>query len=101
MAGLAIWVIEERRFIILNFAVGPVPSDASVKAIGSEDSPYFRTAEFSQVMLGNEKMLCELANAPVDSRAVFLTNSGTGAMEAAVMGLLDPLRDKALVVDGG
>ena len=101
MAGLAIRVIEERGFIMLNFAVGPVPSDASVKAIGGEDSPYFRTAEFSQVMLENEKMLCELANAPVDSRAVFLTNSGTGAMEAAVMGLLDPLRDKALVVDGG
>lgn len=86
---------------MLNFAVGPVPSDAAVKAIGGEDSPYFRTPEFSSVMLENESMLCSLANAPKGSRAIFLTSSGTGAMETAIMGLLDPLRDKALVVDGG
>ena len=86
---------------MLNFAVGPVPSDPRVRALGGEDSPYFRTPEFSRAMLENEQMLCSLASAPKGSRAIFLTNSGTGAMEAAVMGLLDPERDKALVVDGG
>lgn len=86
---------------MLNFAVGPVPSDPNVKLIGGEDSPYFRTPEFSLTMLENERMLCELAHAPEGSRAIFLTNSGTGAMEAAVMGLLDPGKDRALVVDGG
>lgn len=86
---------------MLNFAVGPVPSDPRVRALGGEDSPYFRTPEFSQAMLENEQMLCSLASAPKGSRAIFLTNSGTGAMEAAVMGLLDPEKDKALVVDGG
>lgn len=86
---------------MLNFAVGPVPSDPNVRLIGGEDSPYFRTPEFSQTMLENERMLCDLAHAPEGSRAIFLTNSGTGAMEAAVMGLLDPGKDRALVVDGG
>lgn len=86
---------------MLNFAVGPVPSPAYVRAIGSEDSPYFRTDEFSEVMLENERMLCQLAGAPEGSRAIFLTSSGTGAMEAVVMGMLDPEVDKALVVDGG
>lgn len=86
---------------MLNFAVGPVPSDPRVRALGGEDSPYFRTPEFSQAMLENEQMLCSLASASKGSRAIFLTNSGTGAMEAAVMGLLDPEKDKALVVDGG
>ena len=86
---------------MLNFAVGPVPADSNVKLIGGEDSPYFRTPEFSRAMLENERMLCDLAHAPEGSRAVFLTNSGTGAMEASVMGLLDPGKDKALVVDGG
>lgn len=86
---------------MLNFAVGPVPSSEAVKAIGSEDTPYFRTPEFSKIMLENEQFLCELANAPDASRAVFLTSSGTGAMEAAVMGTLDPERDRALVVVGG
>ena len=85
----------------LNFAVGPVPSSDAVRAIGALDSPYFRTPEFSQAMLENERMLCGLANAPEGSRAIFPTCSGTGAMEAAVMGLLDPAADKALVVDGG
>lgn len=86
---------------MLNFAVGPVPSDDMIKTIGSQDTPYFRTPEFSQTMLDNERMLCELAHAPLGSRAVFLTASGTGAMEAVVMGTLDPAKDKAIVVDGG
>lgn len=42
---------------MLNFAVGPVPSDPNVKLIGGEDSPYFRTPEFSLTMLENERML--------------------------------------------
>lgn len=86
---------------MLNFAVGPVPSSAAVKAIGALDSPYFRTPEFSQIMLESERLLCRLACAPEGSRAVFPTCSGTGAMEAAVMGLLDSENDKAIVVDGG
>ena len=86
---------------MLNFAVGPVPSSDAVRAIGALDSPYFRTPEFSRAMLENERMLCGLANAPEGSRAVFPTCSGTGAMEAAVMGLLNPAADKAVVVDGG
>lgn len=86
---------------MLNFAVGPVPSHDSIKAIGALDTPYFRTPEFSKMMLENENMLCELAHAPQGSRSVFLTSSGTGAMEAVVMGTLDPKTDRALVVDGG
>lgn len=68
---------------MLNFAVGPVPSDPMVRALGGEDSPYFRTPEFSQTMLENKQMMCSLASAPKGSRAIFLTNSGTGALEAA------------------
>lgn len=86
---------------MLNFAVGPVPSNDPVRAIGSLDTPYFRTPEFSEIMLENERLLCELANAPRGSRAIFSTSSGTGAMEAIVMGTLDPKADRALVVDGG
>lgn len=86
---------------MLNFAVGPVPSNEAIKAIGAQDTPYFRTPEFSKTMLENEQILCDLANAQKGSRAVFLTASGTGAMEAVVMGILDPEKDKALIVDGG
>lgn len=86
---------------MINFAVGPVPSSENVRAIGSLDTPYFRTPEFSHTMLENEQLLCNLAHAPEGSRAIFPTCSGTGAMEAAIMGLLDPINDKAIVVDGG
>lgn len=91
----------KERIAMLNYAVGPVPEDPSVRAVGLSDTPYFRTTTFSDTMLESERLLCSLSYAPIGSRAVFLSNSGTGAMEATVMGTLDPLHDCALVVDGG
>lgn len=85
---------------MLNFAVGPVQSSEEVLAVGAEQVPYFRTAEFSQVMLENERIMLQLADAPEGSRTVFLTGSGTASMEAAVINTLDG-SDKALVVNGG
>lgn len=85
---------------MLNFTVGPVQEDAEVLRIGGEQCPYFRTVEFSEIMLASERMLLELAGAPAGSRAVFLTGSGTAAMEAAVMNVLG-FGDRALVVNGG
>ena len=85
---------------MINFTVGPVQSSEAVRAIGAEQVPYFRTAEFSAVMLENERLMLEFARAPEGSRAVFLTASGTGSMEAAVANVLTP-RDKVLVVNGG
>lgn len=85
---------------MLNFTVGPVMESGDILAVGGEQVPYFRTAEFSEIMLQNEKMILELADAPSLSRAVFLTGSGTAAMESAVMNLLSE-KDNALIVNGG
>ena len=85
---------------MLNFTVGPVQSCDAVRAIGGEDVPYFRTEEFSGVMLENERLMLKFANAPEGSRAVFITGSGTASMEASVMNLLTPM-DRALIVNGG
>ena len=85
---------------MLNFTVGPVQMSESVCRLGADQVPYFRTPEFSRVMLENERMLLELAGAPAGSRAVFLTASSTGAMEASAMNTLSAA-DRALVVDGG
>ena len=85
---------------MLNFTVGPVQSCESVREIGFEQVPYFRTPEFSLIILENEKLILDFLNAPKESRAVFITGSGTASMEAVVMGLLDA-RDKAIVVNGG
>ena len=85
---------------MLNFAVGPVQSCDAVKEIGSHNVPYFRTAEFSATMLENERLFLEFMDAPAQSRAIFLTGSGTASMEAAVMNTLCA-SDKALVINGG
>ena len=85
---------------MLNFTVGPVMSSEEVLSIGAEQVPYFRTAEFSAVMLENEKYMLEYAKAPENSRAVFMTCSSTGSMEAVVMNCYSK-EDKVLVIDGG
>lgn len=85
---------------MLNFSVGPVMSSETVCAIGAEQVPYFRTAEFSAVMKENEQLVCQFAKAGSEARAVFLTGSGTAAMEAAVINAFTPA-DRVLVVNGG
>lgn len=85
---------------MINFTVGPVQSSDAVRAIGAEQIPYFRTSEFSETMLENERLVKTFAHATPDSKAVFLTSSGSGGMEAAIMNCLTA-DDKALVVNGG
>ncbi len=85
---------------MLNFTVGPVMSEAGVLAVASESAPYFRTQEFSKILLENEKMMLAMMNAPKYSRCVFLTASGTGAMESCVMNILGEI-DKTIIVNGG
>ena len=85
---------------MLNFTVGPVQSSEEILEIGSEQVPYFRTPEFSRIMLENEELIKKLAKAPKDAKAVFLTGSGTAAMEATVMNVLSK-EDKALIINGG
>ena len=85
---------------MLNFTVGPVMSGDAVRAIGSEQVPYFRTPEFSAVMLESERLVMQFAHAPQGSRVAFITGSGTASMEATVMNVLTE-RDKVIVVNGG
>ncbi len=85
---------------MINFTVGPVQSSDIVRAIGAEQVPYFRTAEFSDLMFENEALIKKFAKATDDSRVVFITGSGSAGMETAVMNTLNP-KDKAIVVNGG
>lgn len=85
---------------MINFTVGPVQSCDAVREIGAEQVPYFRTAEFSNIMFENEALIKKFAGAPEDSRVVFITGSGSASMEASIMNTLTS-KDKALVVNGG
>ena len=85
---------------MLNFTVGPVQSSEAVCSVGAEQVPYFRTPEFSAIMKENEKLMLKFSKAPANARAVFLTNSSTGAMEAVVMNCFTA-QDKVLIINGG
>lgn len=85
---------------MLNFTVGPVMSSEEILSIGADQVPYFRTPEFSQLMLENEAMMKEFTNSGMGSRAAFMTGSGTASMESVVVNFFDE-RDKVLVIDGG
>lgn len=85
---------------MLNFTVGPVSPYEDTLKIGSEPVPYFRTSEFSQIMLESESLLKEFTFAPENSKVAFLTGSGTFAMECAVSNVLNE-NDKVLIINGG
>ena len=85
---------------MINFTVGPVQASDEVRKIGQEQVPYFRTPEFSKLMLENEEMMKEFSKADEKSKVVFITGSGTAAMEAVIMNTLTE-KDKALIVNGG
>jgi aspartate aminotransferase-like enzyme len=68
--------------------------------IGGEQLPYFRTEEFSRIVLDCEIAMCELAGAPAGSKMVLITSSGSGAMEAAVINIAGP-EDRVLIIVGG
>ena len=85
---------------MLNFTVGPVMSSKEVCSIGALQVPYFRTAEFSEIMLENEKYMLQYTKAPGGSKTVFMTCSSTGSMEAVIMNCFTP-KDKVLIINGG
>lgn len=85
---------------MINFTVGPVQSNEAVRRIGGKNVPYFRTPEFSDIMLENEVLIKRFAHAPEGSRVVFVTGSGTASMEATIMNVLTS-SDRAIVVNGG
>lgn len=85
---------------MLNFTVGPVMSSEGVLEIGGVNTPYFRTPEFSDIMLENERLMVEFAKADSNARTVFITGSGTASMESVIANVLCE-DDNILVVNGG
>ena len=75
-------------------------SSDSILAIGGEQVPYFRTAEFSSILLECERLVKKFSNAEEDARSLFITGSGTASMEAAVINLFSQT-DKLLIINGG
>lgn len=83
-----------------NFALGPVEMFSSTLEVAAQPVPYFRTPEFSDLMLETDGMFKECLGAPAGTKIVYLTASGTAAMEATVFNCFDE-SSKLLIVDGG
>ena len=82
------------------FTLGPVEMYDHTLEVAARPVPYFRTPEFSEVVLECDGLLRKFAKAGDGAKTVFLTCSGTGAMEASVVNCFDET-DKLLVIDGG
>lgn len=84
------------------FTVGPVEMFEAVHKIRADRNsvPYFRTQEFSNMMLDTDRLLKNFAGTKDSSKTVYLTASGTGAMEAVVMNCF-ATEDYLLVINGG
>ena len=82
------------------FTVGPTEMYDEIKFVGGKQVPYFRTKEFSDVMLSIDCLLKKYLHTSRESKIIYLTASGTGAMEATVMNCLSN-KDKILIINGG
>ena len=82
------------------FTVGPAQMYQHTMNVRSQMVPYFRTTEFSQIMLENARLMKKIMDAEDEAEIMFLTASGSGAMEATVMNCFNE-KDKLLVVSGG
>ena len=96
-SSLGHWTINKNTKL---FTVGPAQMYPSTLTVRNHVVPYFRTSEFSDMMLENKQWLLELVDADKECEVVFLTASGSGAMEAAVINCFDE-NDKLLVISGG
>lgn len=85
---------------LLNFTIGPVMTWDEILSVSANQVPYFRTPEFSKIMLDNEQMMIDYSGAPENSRCVFLTGSGSMGMEAAVTNFLSE-KDRVIIINGG
>ncbi len=82
------------------FTIGPAQMYQEVLDERNSLVPYFRTADFSEKMLFVSSMLKKVMHAGSDAKTIFLTASGTGAMEATVTNCFSS-QDKLLIINGG
>ncbi|MDR0442991.1 MAG: aminotransferase class V-fold PLP-dependent enzyme [Treponema sp.] len=82
------------------FTPGPIMMAPETIIEAGRQSQYFRTPEFSKMLSECAEMLGDILNAPDYAKMIFLTGSGTAAMEATVTNLFTE-QDKIIIINGG
>ena len=89
---------KNRDYIL--FTVGPVEMFDRTLEVRRRPIPYFRNQAFSNEMFKLDKGLKELLHVDKDTKIIYLTASGTDAMDATVLNLFNK-EDKLLIINGG
>ncbi|PWM77770.1 MAG: aspartate aminotransferase [Phascolarctobacterium sp.] len=82
------------------FTIGPTQMYETTIKVRSKQIPYFRTKDFSEMVLKTNSMLKRYINTSNNSEIIWLTASGTGGMEATIINCFNK-NDKLLVIVGG
>lgn len=82
------------------FTIGPAQMYEHTLRVRNMVVPYFRTPEFSALMKENAALMKKFMGADENDEVIFLTASGSGAMEATVINCFSK-NDKLLVISGG
>ncbi len=83
-----------------HFIVGPVQTFEEVQNVYKEPYLYFRSNEFGALVKDTLGRLAKIIGNTAENSLLYLTMSGTGAMEATVENCVTK-NDKALVINGG
>ena len=82
------------------FTIGPVEMYPSTRTIRDKGFVHFRTNEYSEIVKNSLKQLSCLLGNSVENSLIYMSASGTAAMEATIENCMDK-NDKALVINGG
>jgi aspartate aminotransferase-like enzyme len=82
------------------FTIGPVQLFKSTLEIRNSQIPYFRSSSFSEKLENCDLILKYLIDTSINSKIMYLTCSGTGAMSATVANFFDK-NDKILIINAG
>jgi aspartate aminotransferase-like enzyme len=84
----------------LIFTPGPVKMSKKILEIGSVQPPYFRTKDFSRITDYCSEQILKFVNAPTESKCLFLSSSGTGAMDSILTNLFQN-DDEVIILNSG
>lgn len=83
-----------------QFIVGPVELYQNTRDVYQKNFTYFRTSDFGDMVKASIKELNYLVGNDLENSMIYLTASGTAAMEAVIENCTNPT-DKAIVINGG
>lgn len=84
----------------LIFTPGPVKMSEDILLVGSKQPPYFRNESFSKVIKFCSEELLKMVGAGENASCIFLSSSGSGAMDAVIANFINT-NDKSIIINGG